>query len=262
MPADEVRRLRQWDNEFADILPPADLREAFLSPATNLAGITLGEAEFGFASVADVRWGGVNLAVVKWARQSPQKRRRRLNAVILGDEWQAQRAKDDNGKAKNAQQRLAEFEAAVRANRQLATVLRDQGLNEDADRFGYRAQVLQRKVLWRQGQGLRWFGALFLDVIAGHGYRPGRSILTYIGVNGVFAAIYAVLAYFGLTAEKFASWDSPLVLSVTSFHGRVFFAGQLPLTDWAARVGAMEAVVGLLIEITFIATFTNRFFAR
>jgi len=33
-------------------------------------------------------------------------------------------------------------------------------------------------------------------------------------------------------------------------------------TDWAARVGAIEAVIGLLIEITVIATFTRRFFAR
>jgi hypothetical protein len=79
-------------------------------------------------------------------------------------------------------------------------------------------------------------------------------------INGLFAATYALLAFFSLTRERFESWDSPLVLSVTSFHGRVFFAGGLPLTDWAARVGAIEAMVGLLIEITFIATFTQRFF--
>jgi hypothetical protein len=55
------------------------------------------------------------------------------------DSWQMQ-----------AFERLELYRAAVRANRQLATALRDQGLNEDADRFGYRAQVLQRRVLRRQ----------------------------------------------------------------------------------------------------------------
>ena len=44
---------------------------------------------------------------------------------------------------------LERFRVAVRANRQLAVVLRAQGLNEAADRFAYRAQVLQRRVLWR-----------------------------------------------------------------------------------------------------------------
>jgi hypothetical protein len=31
---------------------------------------------------------------------------------------------------------------------------------------------------------------------------------------------------------------------------------------WPARLAALEAVIDLFIEITFIATFTQRFFAR
>jgi hypothetical protein len=34
------------------------------------------------------------------------------------------------------------------------------------------------------------------------------------------------------------------------------------LGDNLARIAAVEAILGLLIEITFIATFTQRFFAR
>jgi hypothetical protein len=45
---------------------------------------------------------------------------------------------------------LVAYQDAVLANRQVATVLRDQGVNEDADRFAYRAQLLQRQVLRRQ----------------------------------------------------------------------------------------------------------------
>ena len=54
--------------------------------------------------------------------------------------------------------RLDEYEQVVRANRQLAGVLRDQGMNEEADRFAYRAQLLQRTV-WRLplAQGVRGF---------------------------------------------------------------------------------------------------------
>ncbi len=50
------------------------------------------------------------------------------------------------------------------------------------------------------------------------------------------------------------------MFSVTSFHGRGFFPGGLPLDDPVTVLAALEAVIGLLIEISFIATFTQRFF--
>jgi hypothetical protein len=50
---------------------------------------------------------------------------------------------------------------------------------------------------------------------------------------------------------------------VTSFHGRGFFpGGGLALDDPITILAAIEAILGLFIEITFIATFTQRFFAR
>ncbi len=54
-------------------------------------------------------------------------------------------------------------------------------------------------------------------------------------------------------------WDEALVLSLTAFHGRGFFPGSIPLGDWAARLGAVEAVMGLFIELILIATFSRRF---
>jgi hypothetical protein len=53
------------------------------------------------------------------------------------------------------------------------------------------------------------------------------------------------------------------VYSLTSFHGRGFFPGlqsQHSLHDPLVMLAAIEAVVGLFIEISFIATFTKRFF--
>jgi len=49
---------------------------------------------------------------------------------------------------------------------------------------------------------------------------------------------------------------------VSSFHGRGFFLQNVSLGDAFARLAALEAVLGLLIEVSFIATFTQRFFGR
>lgn len=155
----------------------------------------------------------------------------------------------------------------MRANRVLAFALEAQGLVEDANRFAYRAQHLQRHVLRLQRRVLRlqrrWtamVGSSLLDLLAGYGYKPSCSFLAYSVLVGLFAVLYWWLIVAGLTAEPLRSWADPLVLSVTSFHGRAFFAGDIHLNDWVARVGAVEAAIGLLIEVIFIATFTQRFF--
>jgi hypothetical protein len=58
------------------------------------------------------------------------------------------------------------------------------------------------------------------------------------------------------------TWDQALVLNVSSFHGRGFFEQDITLGSGYARLAAAEAVPGLLIEISFIATFTQRFFGK
>ncbi len=57
-------------------------------------------------------------------------------------------------------------------------------------------------------------------------------------------------------------WDEALVLSISSFHGRGFFTSGISLSDTLARLAAGEAIIGLLIEVTFIATSTQRFFGK
>jgi uncharacterized protein YjbI with pentapeptide repeats len=63
-------------------------------------------------SLADAQWGNVNLAVLQWSQVD-----------MLGDEYEA-RQNTRKGKRKNSETRLEEYEAAVRANRQLAVALR------------------------------------------------------------------------------------------------------------------------------------------
>ncbi len=262
---DDLERLRRWLPELTGALSGADLGGAFFDNATALDGADLGDEASGCASLADVRWGGVNLAVVDWG---PVK--------MLGDEREAWSQLDRGGRPKDAETRVADFRDAVRANRQVVVALRDQGLNEEADRFAYRAQRLQREVLRRQalqGEGRpahaslarraqRFSAYLFsgsLDLLAGYGYKPGRSLVAYLLFILAFAGMYLRL---GGTVHPALSPLAALIFSITSFHGRGFFPGGVALDNPLTVVAAAEAIVGLVIEISFIATFTQRFFGK
>jgi uncharacterized protein YjbI with pentapeptide repeats len=276
----ELRRIRQIIATFPTTLAPADLRRSVLDAATALGGITLGNVTQGLVRVADVRWSAANLAVVDWAAVLPP-------TTLLGDEhaawnWRplpftppagtSSRAEVHAARTKHAEQqageRLETFRAAVRANRQLATALRDQGMNEEADQFAYRAQVLQRQVFWQQRKRGRALLAAVLDMLAGHGYRPGRSIVTYLLVLAVFTFLFLLASVgiitFGLPPTTYHQlpWYEALVLSVASFHGRGFFQPVQSPGDPIAILAAIEAVFGLFIEVSFIATFTQRFFGK
>jgi hypothetical protein len=48
------------------------------------------------------------------------------------------------------------------------------------------------------------------------------------------------------------------VLDTCSFHGRGFFPGGIARDDPLTILAAFEAFVGLLIEVTCIATLTQR----
>ncbi|GAC1568782.1 MAG: hypothetical protein NVS3B14_19270 [Ktedonobacteraceae bacterium] len=82
-----------------------------------------------------------------------------------------------------------------------------------------------------------------------------RSLLWYLVVIVGFATAYYA---FG----SHLSYVDAIVFSLISFHGRGFFQGEIGLHSLVlvTRLAALEAVVGLFIEISFIATFTKRFF--
>jgi uncharacterized protein YjbI with pentapeptide repeats len=229
----------------------ADLSSAYFDASTSLEGVTLGKDQT-FVKVADTRWGGVNLAVVRW-----------LQEPLLGDELAAWHESDEPGNGASRAV-LRQFAVAVRANRQLAVVLREQGLNELADHFAFQAQLCQREVLRRQGKlGARTWSA-FLDLLAGYGYKPTRSFRAYLAVIVAFALLYLVLAP---QAGVQLSPVGAVVFSMTSFHGRGFFPGTgtshaVPLDNPFTVLAAIEAFVGLVIEVSLIATFTQRFFGR
>src|SRR5260221_721814 len=238
----------------------AQLREAYLKGAqlerANLSGaqlkgadlrnVILGDQQRIGPRLADLQWGDTSLAVVDWSQ-----------VAVLGDEHQARQKKTPGGKKKEKAERLSEYQAAVRANRQLAVALQAQGLSEEAARFAYRAQLLQRIVLRRSRKVVAYFDSGVLELLAGYGYRTGRSVIAYLVIIMGFMGLYLLNAHF---VAPHLRWDEALVLSVSSFHGRGFFSQDISLGDTYARLAAAEAVVGLLIEISFIATFTQGFF--
>jgi uncharacterized protein YjbI with pentapeptide repeats len=248
--ADYLKRVRQWDKET---LLPANLQGAFFNSATTLEDIILGEEKYGFVSLADVHWGGVNLSVVDWDA-----------VTMLGDERRARQTTW-----------LYSYQVAVRAYRQLAAVSREQGLNEEALRFAYRAELLQRRVLWRQmlqlrrrgRKGLRrlmhkmvdYFFSWLFDLLAGYGYKPLRSLIAYPLVIGTFTVIFYAL---GMVYGPHLSWGELLAMSMASFHGRSFFPDQSYLAGPQAFVALLEAFVGVIIEVSFIVAFVQRFFRK
>ena len=243
----DLERIEQWEMDFPMTLPPVDLQLAFFDNVTRFNSATLGEEKFGFVSLADVSWGGVNLTVVDWA-----------SVKMLGDEQKTHLQTTSDGKVKDRSTRIEEYRTAVRANRQLTVVLRDQGLNEEADRFAYRGQLLQRKVLRLQRKFGRWLFSMLLALLSGYGYRIWRILAAYVIVVSLFALAYFVL---GLHYPPHLPFVQAFLESITAFHGRVFLEQFSPTTPqiWFT---ALEAIAGLVIEGVFIAMLIQRFFGK
>lgn len=241
---------REW------LLLPTDLRAVFFDKETDLEDIRLGDDRRGVARLGDVHWSDVSLGVVDWSQTN-----------LLGDEQHARNLTLDEIEEPNPHRRLRKYRVehlwryreAVRAYRQLAVALQERGLNEEAARFAFRAQRLQRTVFRLRKKLGAYIFSLFLELLAGYGYRPIRSLLAYLIVISSFAITYLIL---GQTVGPHLSPLGALVFSVTSFHGRGFFPGGIKLDDPITVLAALEAVVGLTIEISFISTFTQRFFGK
>lgn len=219
--------------------------EAHLQSA-HLDGLVLANEDHIGPRLVDTHWEDANLAVVDWSQ-----------IRMLGDEYEA-RQMESEGTRKELAVCRKEFEDAVRANRQLAMALQAQGLNEDAARFFYRSQVLQRKVfaLQRPRKLGSYLFSWLLALLTGYGYRMWRIIICYL----VLIALYATL-YYTLSLSHHISVLEAIILSVTAFHGRVF-SSPFQLASAQGIVEACEAVNGLIFEGIFIAMLTQRFFGK
>jgi hypothetical protein len=218
-------------------LSGVDLRRARMDATTQLVDVTIDTQ----TKVADVLWNGVSLAQVDWE-----------HAPHLGDEALVEATP-------NIRERALAFQVAARAYRGLGVILRDQGLSDVASRYRVRQHSMERHAFFAERNFGRWAFSGFLNVISGYGEQPERAFGAYISVVAIFTIIYWWLTQTIETHVFRLSWDEALVLSLITFHGRGFFPNTLALGDWVTRLGAIEAVIGLFIEVIFIATFSRRF---
>ena len=218
-------------------LQSADLSDSEMDSRTNLKRITLDSKTL----LGDIRWNGVPVTRVDWS-----------SVPRLGDEL-------DIYTADTRRQRILACRYAARAYRGLAILLRSQGLLVPASRYRLREQQLERLALRAEGKVLPYLGSLILDFVAGYGERPGRIFTAYLIVISAFATIYWEAANFFTGDAYQLKWYEALVLSLSSFHGRGFFPQMISLGDPLAIIAAIEAVIGLFIELMLIATFSRRF---
>lgn len=241
--------LREAHLEAADlahaVMQHADLRLAFFDEASLLTNANLEGAR-----LADVRWNSANLSGINWAR-----------AVVPGDERDARSIRLPDGKRKSRAVRLAEYEAAVRACRQLSTVLAAQGLDEVADRFGYRSQVLQRHVLLIRGRSAAWYGSLLYDLVAGYGYKPTRLLLSYVLVVYAYAMTYYFLSGNGILAGPSLTPLDAIILSIHVVIGHSL-PGNHTLTDPLNLLADSEVIVSVAIGLILANAFGRRYFGR
>jgi uncharacterized protein YjbI with pentapeptide repeats len=217
-----------------------NLTRAILDGETNLQHIVVGTGARGL-TLADVRGDEVNLSVFDWA---PIRR--------LADESRARAADKGEGPMSPA----AAYAAAARASQQVSLQLQQRGMITEAERFAFRARVMQRLELRRIGlkAAPRYLFSLALALLAGYGYRPSRGFLAYLLVIAAFSVGY----YFAGVHNMMEA----AVVSITAFHGRGFFPNQFSPGDPLAIVASFEAVIGLIIELVFIATISQRLFGK
>jgi uncharacterized protein YjbI with pentapeptide repeats len=233
---------------FRNDLRGATLVGARMDSATVLVGASLDAR----TQLRDVVWNGAQMTAVDWERVNR-----------LGDEQAFEPPNDQAKKGEGERQRrIEEYRGAVRAYQQLAVALQGQGMGDVAGRFTYRAQVLQRRVLWKRRHYGKWLFSAILDLLSGYGYRLSRILIAYVLIVFTFAAIYYVigLPHAQPVSDIEAAKDA-LLVSLTALHGRVF-QEQLGTFTPAAWIAAVESICGIVVEGIFVAMLIQRFFTR
>ena len=235
--------MRRADLSHSD-LSGSDLRSCQMDSETKLDGtIVSNQTKWG-----DVNWNGVYLSSIDW---------RKITRIGDDDELRGGTRATYSTRLQAADR----YRRVARAYRGIASELRNQGVLVPAARFRLREQRLECRALLFEFRVFSWMGSKVLDLVSGYGEGPARILVWYVITIVGFSGIYWWITNHVPTSVSHLSWDEALVLSLTSFHGRGFFPGFLSLGDWVARVGAVEAVIGLFTELILISTLTRRLFS-
>lgn len=271
----------QWYPNLPPLFVKTDMTDAKLGDANlsytnldhadftraNLEGADFFHASLQYATFDDVMWGNTNLgsANLTGARiESPDRLKdMRLDAHtrLDGVRWLTL-LRNMMRKSHTFPVRLRTWQEMSTSFRATSIGLRDTGYFTQASVFRQLERQVERRILLAEYHLVGWLGSWLLDTIAGYGERPGRIFRTYLVAVVAFATAYwSVTRLFPGTDPKTSPlhWYEALVLSLSSFHGRGLFPTTLTLGDPVAIVAAVEAAVGLFIELILIATFSRRF---
>jgi uncharacterized protein YjbI with pentapeptide repeats len=272
----------------------AFLRGTFFDATTNLENIILNSRRFGSVSLAGVHWSGVDLSVVDWAqlkllgeeREAQQSRgpggeekdhakhiseyrlaarSNRQLALALQEQGLYDVAMYFAYRARVMGRRVSWWEwLTPKRSQEFNTwgVERQQNINTQNSRNSLLRSTLTKKLreygIWIF-QFTGYALSLIFDIVAGYGYRPERIVFIYLLTITGFTITYLILGH--IVGPPLSPLGA-LIFSVTSFHGRGFFPGGIRLDDPITVLAASEAVIGLIIEVSLIAAFTQRFFGK
>jgi uncharacterized protein YjbI with pentapeptide repeats len=275
----------------------AFLRGTFFDTSTNLENVILNSRRFGSVSLSGVHWKGVDLSVVDWAqlKMLGEESEAQQSGGPKGEEKDHSKHISEYRLAARSNRQLAlvlqeqglydvaiyfAYRARVMGRKvswwewltpkraqEFNTwgIERQQGISSQKSRISALRSTLSKKLreygIWIF-QFTGYALSLIFDIVAGYGYRPERIVFVYLLMITGFATTYWILANYiqGLHLTLLGA----LVFSMTSFHGRGFFPGGigLGLDNPITLLAALEAVVGLIIEVSLIAAFTQRFFGK
>lgn len=270
------------------------LRGTFFDTSTNLENVILNSRRFGSVSLAGVHWNGVDLSVVDWAQlkmlgeeSEAQKSRgptgeekdnakhiseyrlaarsNRQLALILQEQGLYDVAVYFAYRARVMGRKVSWWEWLTPKRAQEFNtwgIERQEGISSQKSRISTLRSTLSKKLreygIWIF-QFTGYALSLIFDIVAGYGYRPERIVFIYLLTITGFATTYLILGH--IVGPSFSPLGA-IVFSVTSFHGRGFFPGGIRLDDPITVLAASEAVLGLIIEVSLIAAFTQRFFGK
>jgi hypothetical protein len=117
---------------------------------------------------------------------------------------------------------------------------------------------MRRSELFAQRKFGAWLFFLLLALLTGHGERLGRIVIAWISLNVLFSTIYWGISVIVPGASPLP-YLTAVVLSITSFLGRGYLPPSITLDNLSVGVSVVEAIIGFVIEVTFIAAFSRRF---
>lgn len=249
----------------------ADLRGAQVDAATNLIdakaseGTQWGDIVWHSTPLLDINWHGIGILGDESTLE--------IN-VHFGRDYQSGVPEQALGPGQKLQEdgRDRAYRDVMRAYRQLHLRLYEQGFYGVARRLRLREKAILRKQLWEHRMILQLGYSWTSNLLVGYGERPGRLLLPYTLVIGVWSTLYYALAHRlvpfipAYKADNSVTVIQALALSVSTFRGQPNFPGPLLSQHFVGfalqSLGAIETAIGTIILLAITLLWSRRLFGE